>query len=418
MSISFFSKEWAKNDLIHMANSISISLRGDEKNLNRVIPIINATKGSSTVEVLFLNQSRRISRFAYNADSFVDDKIAEQAYDKISNLPIGTVGSFSVDGDVYYLIEIEHDSMATFDRVAYISRGLPLDDLVTNINLVLFSITLIVIVTAILITSKVTRSIAKPIEYITHSIENMKSDDVLEINEKSDSVELRKLINEFNAMSKRIYKFQQSQKTFLSNASHELRTPLMSIQGYADGIEMGVFNDYKSTAHLISDQSKRLTKLVDNLLILARAENFNANKNLEKLNLSNCLYEILNRYKGYALTNHIELKIDIDANIFARANDELLTGSAGNIISNAIRYAKTAVSISLKEKYDIAVITIADDGIGISNIDNMFQRFSKGEGGKFGLGLSIAKASVDAMNGKIKVYNRGGAVFEIELFLA
>ena len=186
MSISYFSKEWAKNDLIHMANSISTSLRGDERNLNRVIPIINSTKGSSTVEVLFFNHSRRISRFTDNADSFVNDKIAAKAYDDILNLPIGTVGSFSVNGDAYYLIEIEHDSKAEFDRVVYISRGLPLDDLVTNINLVLFSMTLIVIVIAILITSKVTGSIAKPIEHITHSIENMKSDDVLKINEQSN----------------------------------------------------------------------------------------------------------------------------------------------------------------------------------------------------------------------------------------
>ena len=69
-------------------------------------------------------------------------------------------------------------------------------------------------------------------------------------------------------------------------------------------------------------------------------------------------------------------------------------------------------------KGDKAEIIIADDGIGISNIDTMFERFSKGEGGNFGLGLSIAKASVDAMNGKIKAYNSDGAVFEIELSLA
>ncbi len=189
----------------------------------------------------------------------------------------------------------------------------------------------------------------------------------------------------------------------------------MSIQGYADGIEMGVFSDAKGTAHLISNQSKRLTKLVDSLLTLARAENFSINKKLEKMNISNTLIEMLNTYNGYAVNKKIKIETDINKDIFSNANSELLLSSVGNILSNVIRYAENTVKISLTKKDGKAIITVKDDGKGIENLDKIFERFSKGEDGNFGLGLSIVKTSVEMMNGAIKAFNDSGAVFEIIL---
>lgn len=61
------------------------------------------------------------------------------------------------------------------------------------------------------------------------------------------------------------------------------------------------------------------------------------------------------------------------------------------------------------------MIRIADDGPGISDLQNLFQKFSKGKDGKFGLGLFIARTAVQAMNGSIRAYNRQGAVFEIAM---
>lgn len=116
------------------------------------------------------------------------------------------------------------------------------------------------------------------------------------------------LLSEFNKMNKRRYTVHNYQKIFLQNASHELRTPLMNIQGYADGIELGYFKDTKATSKLISEQSKRLTKIVDKLLTLARVENFDTSAQLENINISNCLHEILNEYKAYAFNNNIILK--------------------------------------------------------------------------------------------------------------
>lgn len=144
-------------------------------------------------------------------------------------------------------------------------------------------------------------------------------------------------------MSSRIDQYQQSQKFFLSEASHELRTPLMSIQGYADGIAMGVFEDYKGTARLISNQSKRLTRLVESLLTLARTEHFNDHRTLEQLELDEFLQELLDRYQGIAEAEKKRIESDIQPGISVQGNEELFAATVGNILSNAIRYARTTV---------------------------------------------------------------------------
>ncbi len=90
----------------------------------------------------------------------------------------------------------------------------------------------------------------------------------------------------------------------------------------------------------------------------------------------------------------------------------------GNIISNAIRYAKSSVYVALSCENAKVNIVVKDDGNGIPDTDKIFDRFSKGEDGNFGLGLSIAKTSAQMMNGKIHAYNDGGAVFVIEIMEA
>ncbi len=388
-----------------------------QSTLPNMASIINNQSHSTSAELVVFNRNGELSRI-FNEESFITDDLADAIYAQTEKIGLGEIGSVRFDGDTYYVIEIEYQTQTFTDKIVYISKGLIINDLVTVINIVLITVSVVVTLLALFVSTRVANAIAKPIERLTSQVENMKSDKIVMIDNRSDSIELQKLTVEINKLNKRIFHYNQSQKNFLHNASHELRTPLMSIQGYADGIEMGIFSDAKGTAHLISDQTKRLTKLVDSLLSLARAENFSTNKKLERLNLSEYLINLINRYNGFAVSNNIEIKADITPDLHANSNSELLDGSAGNIISNAVRYAKSTVQVSLIKHDDKAVIIIKDDGDGIENIDKTFERFSKGEDGNFGLGLSIAKTSIDMMNGKVSVYNKSGAVFEIKINLS
>ncbi len=433
--VSVYTKSQAEEDLLNAVEEIAQNLETNneldnilpnkpnvsqssitEDSLSQTVPnisfLLKNQNRIASAELVIFNRNGEISRL-FNTETFVTSELADLIYEETEGLNYNEIGTVRYEGDSYYVLEVEYISQTLANKVVYVSKGLLINEFVAMINIVLIIVSIVITLIALIVSTRVTNAIARPIEFLTSQVLNMKSDEILVIDNKSDSIELQNLTAEINALNTRIYKFNESQKHFLHNASHELRTPLMSIQGYADGIEMGVFSDAKGTAHLISDQTKRLTKLVDSLLSLARAENFNSNKKLLKLNLSESLLELINSYNGYAVSSNIEIKLDILPNIYAISNSELLSGSVGNIISNAIRYAKTSVTISLKTNEKHAIITVRDDGDGIKNIENIFDRFSKGENGNFGLGLSIAKTSVEMMNGDINVFNDNGAVFEI-----
>lgn len=383
-------------------------------NSSNIASIINNKSYTTSAELVVYDVNGNLSEI-FNNDTFITDDLAGLVYGESEKTTQNEIGSVGFDGDTYYFIEVEYNGRNMSDKILYITKGLIIDEFVDTINMVLVIISVIITLVALIISSRVTNSIAKPIERLTTLVGNIKSDELATIDIESDNYEIKQLTHEINQLNKRIYHYDKSQKNFLHNASHELRTPLMSIQGYADGIEMGVFEDYKNTAHLISEQSKRLTTLVESLLKLARAENFSTNKKLEQLNISDSMIDLINGYNGYAISQNIEIKADITPKIFAKGNFELLQACAGNIISNAIRYANEKVCISLKTKDGKCVIKIQDDGKGVENLDKIFDRFSKGEDGNFGLGLSIAKISAEVMNGHIAVHNDNGAVFEITI---
>jgi len=153
-------------------------------------------------------------------------------------------------------------------------------------------------------------------------------------------------------------------------------------------------------------------------LTLSRIESGNYAPANERINLSNSMKDLIQRANGYALMQ--EKKIDLildDETMMVLVDEDLLFKAVYNVLSNAIKYAKTQVKVTLRKEGDHAMIMILDDGDGISPIDlpHIFKRFYKGKKGNFGLGLAIAKSSVELMNGKISVENKGGALFRITL---
>lgn len=192
----------------------------------------------------------------------------------------------------------------------------------------------------------------------------------------------------------------------------------MSIQGYAEGIAKGVFPDTAKTAEIICEESKRLNTLIEELLTLSRIENNTYDQEFSVINLSDVMKEYIQKITGYAIKESKRLKLNIkDNNIIVNVSDTLLSAAVINIISNCIKYARSETEVSLFKQGDFAVIKISDDGEGVSQKDlpHIYDRFYKGKKGNFGLGLSIAKSSVEFMGGSIRAYNENGAVFELEL---
>ena len=304
-------------------------------------------------------------------------------------------------------------------NLVFIASANMAKDMIRGINIILFTILLGATIAASSIALGVSGSISRPIARLSEQAKKIGRGDFSLLENDESSKEIADLTKSMNEMAEKLKDTDRAQKTFFQNASHELRTPLMSIGGYAEGIAKGVFPDVSEKAEIICQESKRLNALVDQLLTLSRIENMGYEVNAEPRNLCELMQEYIEKSGGFALKENIEIKFSCtDPELTAPVDEELLAQAVLNILSNGIRYAESKVEVTLSRRNDQAMITISDDGKGISEEDlpHIFERFYKGGKGSFGLGLTIARSAVIYMDGKIRVYNgEKGAVFEILL---
>jgi len=230
--------------------------------------------------------------------------------------------------------------------------------------------------------------------------------------------ELCELENEINQMQEKILKADQAERTFFQNASHELRTPLMSISGYAQGIQCGVFEDTSQAAGVILDESTRLTEVVDGILTLTRMDQLRYQVVPVELGINSFLEERIECLEGLAYSKNIKLVFKPGKEHTIITDAMLLERAFSNVMSNCIRYAKEKVTVAVEEKGTDLLLKIRDDGPGFNSeeLEHLFDRFYKGKGGNHGLGLAIARCSLEYMGAGVEaVSSIGGALFEITL---
>ena len=215
--------------------------------------------------------------------------------------------------------------------------------------------------------------------------------------------ELNRIVTALHHMGKRVQKAEKKQESFFQNASHELRTPLMSIQGYAESIYYNTIEDHKSAAEIIMKNSDKMRILVEEILFLSKMELEKSFKN-HPLILKIILDKIVEDSKYEASLNHKEIEYEfLEEEIKILGDEKLLERAIANVISNAIRYANTKISIISKVSSKDVCLKIRDDGEGISEDDapHIFKRFYKGKGGVSGIGLAITYEAVKRMGGKV-----------------
>jgi len=193
----------------------------------------------------------------------------------------------------------------------------------------------------------------------------------------------------------------------------------MSIQGYAEGIKHGVFDDTGYASDIIISESLRLSALVDDLLYLSRLETADDFYSFTPVSVAELLSQCAEKLEGAAIQEGKSLILLPCPDVVVRVDGEKLMRAFMNLAGNCLRYAKTSVKLMAEISGNHAVVTVSDDGPGFDQEDlkNMFTRFYKGKQGKHGLGLSIAKAIVEKHGGKVSASNGegGGAAFRVEL---
>ena len=264
-------------------------------------------------------------------------------------------------------------------------------------------------------------NIVGPVVTIRTNIQNISLEKEMDWKKVKSKDELEDINKELLYMLKKLRDANKNQKEFFQNTSHELKTPLVSIQGYAEAIKDGIMeeDDMQNALDIIIEESKSLSNVITSVLYLSsmdKVEKYD-NKKDDWVNIDERIERWKSLSENILADKNIELVDNIPVNLEIFMMQEKVDKLINNLLGNALRYAKTKVEIDFFVKNNKAHLLISDDGNGFdeNDVDKIFDRFYKGEGGKNGLGLAIVKAIVDNYKGQIKAYNseNGGAVIEM-----
>jgi len=236
--------------------------------------------------------------------------------------------------------------------------------------------------------------------------------------------ELGTLANALNAMLKRLERAYDDQRRFLADASHELRTPVAIVRGNVELLRRGGFSvqDTAESLAMIENESVRMTRLLDELLSLARLQG--TEQVFQPLEVRTMLDEAAARARALGPR---DITVRGTCDLWISGNPDLLDQALLNVLRNALAHTTEGGHIDLTcEADDTRVrLIVSDDGPGIPAADlaRIFDRFYRAPGprpsnsGGAGLGLAIAKRLVDMHDGTISAENAtdGGARFTIEL---
>jgi PAS domain S-box-containing protein len=217
---------------------------------------------------------------------------------------------------------------------------------------------------------------------------------------------------------------------FISTVSHELRTPLTSIKGYVDLVLAGdvgpLTPEQKEFLTIVSQNTTRLTELINDLLEIERLESGKIEFEFAELDLAEVLENVARSLHVNAEQKGLEFLTEIPSGLKVRGDRERLAQVFLNLLSNAIKYTPAGtVELRAHQEDDAVVVEVRDTGIGLSESDlqKLFQKFFRSDNpyvrkvGGTGLGLSIAKAIVERHGGTITVTSQlgQGSTFTVRL---
>ncbi|MEK5184581.1 ATP-binding protein [Solibacillus sp. FSL W7-1324] len=213
-------------------------------------------------------------------------------------------------------------------------------------------------------------------------------------------------------------KLEKLKSDFIANVSHELRTPIAMLQGYSEAIIDGVVTTEEERTDMIRviyDESQRMSRLVTDLLDLARMESGHMSLYKEDVPLVAVIERMTHKFDQTAKEKHVQLHIETNFSdeTLISIDEDRIEQVLTNLIDNAIRHtpADGSVTVSIENEQNYAKIQIKDTGQGIPQDDlpYVFERFYKADKartrskGGTGLGLAITKNIVEAHNGRILV---------------
>lgn len=269
----------------------------------------------------------------------------------------------------------------------------------------------------------ITKKAFRPVTRITEAAAQISSGSDLSkrIELEGADDEIDTLAKTFDGMFARLEDAFEAERQFTDDASHELRTPTSVIIAQAEcGLQLPDLESKQQALQGVLQQAGKMSKLVNQLLQLSRADRHKESLHLEEFDLSELTEMVAEEAQGLAESKAVTLTAEIEPGILVKADQTLMMRIWLNLLTNAVKYGRQQGQIWLTLKSDgkNAVGTVRDDGIGISaaELPKIWKRFyrvntarSSGDDSGTGLGLAMVKWMVESHGGTVSAVSTLGA---------
>jgi len=278
------------------------------------------------------------------------------------------------------------------------------------IRTALAAATIIALGAAIALSLALSGRIAGPVSRLATAARRIAAGHYSERVPTSGQDEVGELAGSFNAMADSLEATERRRLELVGDVAHELRTPIATLDGYLEGLEDGVVDADASTWALLRRETSRLARLVDDLSQLWRAEARQLPLTITDVDLEALVQESIEGLRPAAGERGLELVAAVAPGLHAQADRDRVAQILGNFLSNAVRYAPRGSRVELlgDVRGGEVALGVRDHGPGLTadQRHRVFERFyrvdpsrSRALGGS-GIGLPIARALADAMDGR------------------
>lgn len=271
------------------------------------------------------------------------------------------------------------------------------------------------------------RAVIRPISDIQKAMKKVESGDFsVRVKRNETYGQIDELAQSFNKMVTELNSIEMFREDFINSFSHEFKTPIVSIRGFAQQLKKDSLSDERKQEYIdiIISESKRLTNLSSNILLLNKFENQHYITDTADFSLDEQIRTCILLLEKKWSKKNIDLDINLEPLVF-HGNQEMLSQVWLNIFNNSIKFSpeNTTISIRLFKKDSKIRIDIRDQGIGMDQhtLNHIFERFYQGDTARSsegnGLGLPLVKRIIELCGGTIRVESQinKGTTFSVFL---
>jgi signal transduction histidine kinase len=266
------------------------------------------------------------------------------------------------------------------------------------------------------------RAVSRPIERVSEASLSLAAGERPGPLPETGSTEVAALAESFNRLADDLDRAKAAERSFLLSVSHELKTPLAAIRGHGEALLDGVMT-IEQAAPVVVEESKRLERLVRDLLDLARLNQRSFSVQLREVDLAGLATDAVSRHRAESMRVRVALRAETNGPAPALADPDRTLQVLSNLIENALRSTPSGGSVTISARPGLLSVADTGPGLAADELPHAFERFflytryARHRAVGTGLGLAIVKELAEAMDGSIAVQSTqgGGTTFTVRL---